>query len=886
MPARFHALLLLLYPPGFRQRFGAELRFAFDAGWQQARGRGPLHAIRYLCTSAADAIASGARERRSNRWYSPRAERDPLMTTFLNDLKFGARLMLRNPRLSALAVCTLALGIGLSVSLYSIAHDALVRPLPFRDEAQVVMMFEFAPQKDAIKGNVAPANFLDWRARSTSFSHMGALRPFSGTVTAASGEAVRANGRRVLGEAFAALGLDPFLGRIFTPDDEQPGRNVIILSHRTWKQYFGEDPSLVGRSIMLDEQPHTVVGVLKPVLRVPGGPVNYDSIFVPWVLPPQLRQARMSHISEAVARVKPGVTVEQAQAEMATIAEGLAREHPQSNKGETVLLVPLREQLVGDLKPALLMLVGAVTLVLLIACVNVANLLLARAAGRRQEMTVRAALGAGRARLFRQLLAESLLLGVTAGAAGLLLAYWCVASLRGILPADLAAAVEARLDPGIALAALAVCVLTAVVFGLAPAWHVLRGNTAAAVREGRSGGTPSNVARRVLVTVQVALAVILLAGAGLLMRSFVRLMSVDPGFRSDHLLTLTVELPRTRYTGPEQWQPFFERLQSELRALPGVLNAAGVSGLPLNENGGSVGFKVEGQPPPPDNQSTYTIYRLVTPGYFETIGIPLLAGRDFSSQDGITSPQVVVVNQAFANRYWPGESALGKRVTFANTPGPEDWSTIIAVVGNTHHSSLTEAIDLQLYVPYTQEPNWFPPGQIVLRTAGEPTAIAAAVRDRIRAIDPMVPISDVRSMEELIATSVATPRFHLLLLGALSLSALLLATIGIYGLLAFSVALRTRELGVRSALGASRSAISGMILKEGLRLTSAGIAIGLLAAFLATRSLEALLFQVEPSDPLTFAGISVLLLAVAMLACYVPARRAAQVDPLVALRTD
>ena len=882
----FYTLLLRFYPAAFRRRFGAELTFAFENGLRSARRLGRLRALGYLLTTITDAIVNGARERRSNRWYSSRAPRDPLMATVIADLKFAFRLMIRNPRLSVLAILTLALGIGVSVSLYSVAHEALVRPLPFRDESRVVMMFEHEPHKGTIKGNVTPANFLDWRARSRSFERMGALRPFSATVIGTSGEAVRADGRLVLGEAFAALGLDPLLGRVFTEDDEQPGRNVVILGHSLWQQQFGADPAVIGRSILLEEKPFQVVGVLKPVLRVPGGPVGYDQFFLPWVLSPQLRQARMSHICDAVARLEPGVSIAAAQAEMATIAAGLAQEYPASNKDEGVLLVPLREQLVGDVKPALLILVAAVTLVLLIACVNVANLLLARATGRRQEMALRAALGAGRGRLFRQLLAESLLLGAAAGTIGLVIAYWCVESLRTILPADLGAAVNARLDPVIAVAAVSLCVLTAVLFGLAPAWYVLRGDTASSVRDGRNGGAPSAAARRVLVTVQVALAVVLLAGAGLLMRSFLQLMNVDPGFRSDHLLTLKIELPRSRYATPVQWQPFFERLRDDLRAIPGVVNAAGTSGLPLNENGGSVGFTAEGQPAAADNAAIFTIYRLVTPGYFDTVGIPVLEGRDFGSQDGVETAPVVVINQAFASRFWPGQSGVGKRVSFAKNPKPEDWATVVAVVGNTHHSSLTEPIDLQLYVPYAQEPNWSPPGQIVLRTSGEPTAIANAVRDRIRTIDPMVPIADVRTMDALVATSVATPRFHVVLLGALSLSALVLATIGIYGLLAFSVALRTREIGVRAALGASRSTIAGMIMGEGLRLTGAGIFIGLLASFFATRWLETLLFRVQPFDPLTFAGISLLLLLVALLACYLPARRAARVDPLVALRAD
>ena len=881
-----HALLLRCYPPAFRERFGAELLLVFEADWREAQRHGGVALVRFVFASAADAVVNGARERRSNRWYASRARRDPFMATFLADVKYGLRLLLRNPRLALLAVGTLALGIGLSVSLYSVAHGTLVRPLPFRDEARVVMMYEHAPRNGTIKGNVAPANFLDWRARSQAFSHMGLLRPFSTTVTTPGSDPVRADGRRVHGDAFAALGLDPVLGRVFTADDERPGARVVILGYRLWQRVFGGDRSIVGQSIALDEIPHTVVGVLKPVLRVPGGPIGYDEIFVPWVLPPQLRQARMSHISEAVARIKSGVTPEQAQADIASVAEAIAREHPVSNKDESVLLVPVREALVGDVKPALVMLVGAVTLVLLTACVNFANLLLARATGRRQEMLVRVALGAGRTRLIRQLLAESLTLGAIAGLAGLVLAYWFAASLGAMLPADLAAAIDVRIDRRVAAAALAACVVTAVAFGLAPAVFILRNGASQVIRDGRGSAAPSAFARRVLVVVQVALAVVLLAGAGLLLRSFVRLTSVEPGFHANRVLTLSLELPRTRYRGPNEWEPFFTRLIAELVSVPGVEAAAGVSGLPLNENGGSVGFHAEGQPAPRDNEHSYVIYRLITPGYFNTIAIPLIDGRDFTPADRPATAKVVIVNQTFADRYWPGQRAVGKRVAFTPRPTADDWTTVVGVVGDTHHWSLAEAIDVQLYVPYTQEPNWYPPGQIALRTSVDPVSAAAAARERVRAIDPQIPVSDIRTMNEIVSKSVAAPRFNLTLLGMLSISALVLASVGIYGLLSFSVALRTREIGVRSALGASRAAISTMILRDGLRLTVAGIAVGLAIAFAAGRWMEALLFQIEPYDPATFAGIPVLLLIIAAVACYVPARRASRVDPLVALRSD
>jgi putative ABC transport system permease protein len=883
MPRRLYALLLRCYPPAFRQRFGAELLFAFETGWRHARARGRITAARFAAVSAGDAIANGLRERRCHRRYSPRARRDSLMLTLLSDMKYGVRQMLRDPQLAGLAVCTLALGIGLSVSLYSVAHGTLIAPLPFRDEGRVVMMYEHAPQKGTIRGNVAPANFLDWRERTSAFSHMGALRAFAATVQSGSGEPVRATGRRVLGDAFQALGLDPVVGRTFTADDEAPGRDVVILSHAFWRRHFAADPGLVGRTILLDERPHTVIGVLKPVLRVPGGPVGFDQIFVPWVLTEQLRRGRMSHISEAVARIADGRTFDEAQADVARVAAGLAQEYPHSNGNETVLLVPLRDALTGDVRPALLVLAGAVTLVLLIACVNVANLLLARAFARRQEMAVRAALGAGRARLYRQLFAESLLLASAAGALGVVLACWCVAWIRAVLPADLAAAVDTELDWRVMLAAVAACMTTALLAGLAPAWTLAR-DTAAVVRDGRTGRQPSSMARRALVTVQVALAVVLLAGAGLLLRSMTRLTSVDPGIDPRNVLTLSLELPQARYAGPEQWQPFFDRLLGDLRTLPGVTHVGGIGGLPFNENGGSVGFHVEGHVPADPDEHTYVIYRLVTPELFDALRIPIVEGRDVQPSDRLGGARVAVVNQTLARRYWPGQSAIGKRVSFRGNPRPEDLITVVGVVGDTHHWSLAEPIDIQLYVPYTQDGDWLAPGQLALRTSGDPMQVAAAARDRVRAIDPLVPISEVQTMEELMARSVAAPRFHLTLLAMMSGAALVLATIGIYGLLAFSVAARTREIGVRSALGASQSLIARMVLREGLALTMSGVGVGLLVALAATRWLEALLFEIRPNDPLTFAGIGGLLIIVATFACYLPARRAATIDPLTALR--
>jgi putative ABC transport system permease protein len=883
MVRRLYALLLRSYPAAFRRRFGNELRFAFEAGWRSASRRGARAAVSFLAASAADAVVNGIRERRSPRVHPPYVSRPAIMTTVIADLRFGVRLLKRQPGLATLAVSTLALGIGLAVGLFTVAYGALLRPLPYRDEPRVVMMYEFAPAKDVLKGSATPGNFLDWRGRSRAFSHVGALAPFTATL-ATSGEPVRAKGRRVTADVFGALGVDPLLGRLFTTEDEAPGNGVAVLSHRTWTRHFAADPTLIGRSVLVNEARRIVVGVLKPDFRLPGG---NDEVLVPWTFNAFERQARRSHYASVVARIKEDVTFAQAQADIASVAAQLEKEFPDANAGESVVLEPIRRAIVGDLRPALLMLTGAVTLVLLIACVNVANLLLTRALGRRDEMAVRLALGASRARLARQLLTESLLMSTIAGALGLVLAIWCVRTLALMLPASFDTVVSLRLDPVVTAAAVALCAGTGLVFGVAPALFVLRRDAGSASQGNRLTTSRSAArVRRVLVTVQVALAIVLLTGAGLLMRSFARLVDVAPGFRPDHLLTLKMELPPSRYRGPAQWTPFFDRLLEELRTIPDVRDAAGIGGLPVSSPGGSNAIFVEGRRLPLPNQSTFAVYRLVTPGYFSTIGIPVVDGRDFSAGDRAGAPRVGAVNQLLASRMWPGERAIGKRLTFARAPKPEDWITIVAVVGDTHHDSLAGPIDLQLYAPYTQDPHWFPPAELVVRTGGVPTAIAPAVRRRIRDIDPLIPVTDVQSMEALVARSVAEPRFHLVLLAALSASALALAMIGLYGLLAYSVVLRAREIGVRSALGATRGDIAAMILGDGLRLTATGVVLGVAAALALTRSLRTLLFQIEPHDPATFAVIAVMLLAVAAAACYPPARRAARVDPVVILKTE
>ncbi len=883
MPRRLFDLLLRCYPEPFRRRFGAELRFAFRAEWQKASARGFRAALALLAGSVADVIVNGIRERRSNRWYSYRARRDSVMQTLWTDVKYGVRLLVRDPGFGLVAIATLGLGIGLSAAILSVAYDVLLRPLPYNDETRVVTLVEFAPSKDILHGSDTPANFIDWRAQASSFSHMGALAPYSATIVEGS-EAVRVDGRRVTPDVLLVLGIQPLLGRVFSPEDDRVGNGLVLLSHRVWRSQFGADPGIVGRSILVNEKRRSVIGVLRPEFRLPEGD---DAIFVPMAFSQFERQARKSHFVTVIARLKDGVTLDQASTDMMTIAAGLAAAYPDANKGQSVLVEPIRDTMVGDARTGLLVLAGAVMLVLLIACVNVSSLLLVRATRRHQEIAVRTALGAGRWRLVRQLLAESALLATIAGAAGVVVAWWTLLALRTLVPDGLTRGAQLEINPAFLCAAAAVGAGTALVFGLAPALHAAQRTTSLTVREGRATASrATTIARQALVAAQIALAVVLLAGTGLLMRSFWRLTAVDPGFSTGHLLTLRMELPRARYEGPAQWAPLLDRIVDELEAIPGVTSVAGISWLPLSTSGNSNAVFVEGRPLPGPNENTYAIYRLVTPGYFKTMHIPVVAGREFSRDDRAGGLRVGVVNRTMAERLWPGESAVGKRLSFSRSPGPGDSITVVGVAGDTHFDALDAPNDLELYAPGTQDPYWFPPSDLAIRTSVAPTAVAAAVRERLHAIDPMIPVSGVQTMESLVAATVSQPRFQVLVVGTLGGTALVLATIGIYGLLAFSVAVREREFGVRAALGATPLALVRMVVLDGMRLAGAGIVVGIALAVVAVRSLRTLLFQVDPADTPTFVAMTALLLVVSLAACYLPARRAARLDPLLAIRSD
>jgi putative ABC transport system permease protein len=804
-----------------------------------------------------------------------------MVSSVLNDLSYALRLFRRQPGFATVLVLTLSLGIGGTTAMFALVEAVLLRPLPYTDEDRIVMVWETEPAKGIDKKVGTPANFQDWRTDTHTIDHLSGIAQLDATLTG-QGDPQRLDGRRVSASVFAALGVQPLLGRVFTADDERVSADTVIVAHHLWRQVLGANPDIIGTRIVLNDVPRTIVGVMPPEFRLPRGP---DDFWVPLVFTDWERQARGSHWMMAIGRLKPGVTLAQAQADMDVIAVGLARDFPRFNAREGLLVEPIRDEMMAGLRRPVLVLMGAVVLVLAIACINTANLLLARASVRHQEVAIRAALGAGRLRLIRQLLTESLVLAMIGAVAGAGLAWFGTTALRAMMPDSLAPLRDIAVNVRVLTFAAVAAGLTGVLFGLVPALQLARQRTATAIDADRAS-TSARVTRtgRTLVTVELALAMVLLVGAALFIQSLTRLTSVDAGFRVDSVLTFTIELPRSRYPDPPRWSAFLEELMTRLEKEPTVQAAGAISWLPLTTGGGSNALFVEGQPLPGPGGETYVFYRLITPRYFTAMGIPLVAGRFFDHRDSGDSSKVVIVNRTMAGRYWPGESPLGKRVSFARTPRPEDWMTVVGVVGDTKQESLADAVDIEMFAPGTQEMNWFPPSHVAVRTAGDPPAITAAARRHVRALDPLMAIDKVQSLEAVVATSTAAARFRTVLVALFGAIAVVLAAVGVYGLLSLSVALRRREIGVRMSLGAAPSDISRLILGEGLLLTAIGVGMGLTIALFTARTLDTLLFDTPTTDPWTYAAIAALLLAIALIACYVPARHAARLDPVDAMR--
>jgi putative ABC transport system permease protein len=808
-----------------------------------------------------------------------------IVADLLHDLRYAARLQRKNPGFTIVAIIALALGIGANTAIFSVVNTVLLRPLPYKDPERLVMVWEDATKHGYPRDTPAAANFVDWRDQNQSFEGMAAIADTSFNLTG-SGDPERLEGRRVSANMFPLLGVEPHIGRVFTAAEDQPGaQRVALLSYALWQRRFGGDPGIVGKALTLNGESHVVVGVMPARFQFPS---SDDQVWVPVAFTQQEAGNRNRHYLQVLARLRPGVSLDQAQSEMNTIAARLQQQYPQSNTDLGAAVQPLHEHLVGDIKPALLVLLGAVGLVLLIACANVANLLLARAAVRQKEIAVRVALGARRWRLIRQFLTESVLLSTFGGLVGLAIAYGGLVLLKASIPENISQARDISMDLRVLGFTFLVSVATGLIFGLAPALQAARFNQIDTLKEGgrdaATGGSGKRL-RGLLVTAEVAISLVLLIGAGLLINSFLRLRNVDPGFRTDNLLTMKIVLPEPKYEEMERRSAFYTELINRVQSLAGVRSAAVTSNLPLYRQGNSIGVGIEGQPDPPPGQERIVVTRIISPGYFDTMSIPILRGRGLTEQDTETTPNVVVVSETMARRYWPGEDAVGKRIAAGRIRSPEDWIQVVGVVKDVRQFELNAEPRPQMYLTYRQA-GFFDSRDLVVKTDVDPASMAATVRKAVWEIDKDQPVSNIQTMDEILADSIARQRFSMLLLAIFAAVALVLAGVGIYGVMSYSVAQRTHEIGIRMALGAQTGAVLKLAVGYGMKLVIAGIAIGLIAAFALTRVMSTLLFGVTATDPTTFTLISLLLIAVAVLASYVPARRATRVNPIIALRYE
>jgi putative ABC transport system permease protein len=802
------------------------------------------------------------------------------METLLKDIRYGVRVFAKNPGFTIVAVIALALGIGANAAIFSVVNSVLLRPLPFADPDRLMIIRETKlPQFPEF--SVSPGNFLDWQKQNTVFERLVAISGSAFNLVGA-GEPERLQGQRVSDGFFAMLGAAPQIGREFLPEEDQPGHsNVVILSHGLWKRRFGGDANILDQTIMLNGQSYTVVGVMPPTFRFGG---RTTELWTPIAFTAKQAQQHGSHFLQAVGRLKPDVSIEQARAEMTGIADRLAEQYPDANAGWNLKIVPTLEYAVRSIKPALLVLLGAVAFVLLIACANVANLLLARAASRQKEIAIRTALGANRWRIVRQLLTESVLLSFAGGVVGLLLAVWGMSLLLALAPENLPRMTDVSLDGRALLFTAAITLLTGLVFGLAPALQTSKPNLNETLKDAGRGSTEGGrrqIIRSSLVVLEVALALVLLVGAGLMIKSFLRLQKVDPGFNPDNALAVEISLPQKKYSENAQQAAFYNQLIEKVAALPGAQAVGATCALPL-EDDFVLGFMIEGRPPYPPGDEPSTNYYSVSKDYFPAMGMQLLRGRLFTDSDTKDSPHVVIINETMAKKFFPDEDPIGKRIHV--TMGPVTYREIVGIVGDVKQYGLDQETPPQTYEPFLQQP--FSGMTLVVRAAGDPTNLSAAIRNEVLNLDKEQPVSSIKSLDQIIAASTSQQRFAMMLLGVFAALALALAAVGIYGVMSYSVTQRTHEIGIRMALGARGSDVLRLVVKQGFFLTIAGVALGLVASLALTRLMSSLLFGVSATDPVTFAAISLTLTAVALTACAVPARRATKVDPMIALRYE
>ena len=802
------------------------------------------------------------------------------MADLLQDLRYGLRLLLRSPGFALAAIVSLALGIGANTAIFSVVNTVLLRPLPYPDVDRVVMVWDSNPSRGWDQFAVSPGNFADWKARQTVFDTLVALRTRSLVLTGHD-EPERLSGLLATEQFFDLTGTPPILGRAFAARDFEAGtERVVVLTDALWKRRFGGRADVLGSPLTLGDETYTVIGILPAQSSLPTG----AELLAPLVLTAEERQHHGAHYLLAMGRLKSGLASATATSAMRDLARQIETEHKDSNTGWTVRLVPIYEAVVGGIRPALLVLAAAVGVVLLIACANVANLLLARAATRRGEIAVRAALGAGRGRLIRQLLTESLLLSSLGGALGLVLGTWAVDLIKALQPGTLPRVQSLAVDGRVLLFTFLVSVVTGLLFGAAPGLLLSRASLQGTLQQGGRGvrGRLSRRMRGALVAAQVAMSLVLLVAAGLQIRSLERLLAVDPGFEPADVLTFKVNLPDRRYPDEASQVAFYDRAVADLAALPGVVSAAAVTSVPVSDDDLIFSFTVEGRPPAPPEEERSANWYAVSPDYFKTLRIPLVRGRLFTTADAGTAPRVALINETMARRIFPGQDPLGQHLIMS--VDGKVVREIVGVVGDVRHYGLDQPVTMQMYEPCAQRP--WDAMTILLRAAARPDTLAPAARRAILAIDPGQPVSDVRTLQGIVDLSTAQRRFTLVLLALFALVALVLASVGLYGVVAYSVTQRTHEIGVRMALGAQRGEILALVLRQGMGMTLWGLLAGLLGAAGLARLMSGLLFGVSARDPITFAVTVLILTAVALGATWVPARRATRVEPTSALRYE
>jgi putative ABC transport system permease protein len=809
------------------------------------------------------------------------------------DIRYALRQLRKSPGFTAVAVITLALGIGVNTAIFSVVNGVLLRPLGFKDANRLVRIWHVPPAKSfpgMTTFSVSAANYLDWEKQNQVFDRT-AIYTYRGFDLTGGDKPEQLDATAVSSGFFSTLGVQPMLGRALSPEEDQPGRShVVVLSHRLWQEHFGANPDIVGRNINLDGEAYLVAGVMPASFRFP----DYAQMWTPMAWTDKERAVRGEHHYTVIARLKPGTELQQAQAEMDTISGRLEQLYPEDDKGWGAVVVPLHDDLVADVRPALLVLLGAVAFVLLIACANVANLALAKTFSRQKEIAIRTALGATPARVLRQILTETVLLAFAGGVLGLTYAHFAVRLIVAFLADKLPGSIEVGLDSRVLGFTAVISLVTGIVAGVLPAWRLTRRDVNEALKQGlgrTDADSSGHRTRSILVVSEVALSLILLIGAGLMIRSFQKLQSVNPGFDSRGVLTMSIAASRTKFPSPAQQISFFERVLQRVRALPGVESAAVVDDIPLDNGGSHQPIAIEGRPAVPMSEQPEVDVRLISAGYMSALHVPILRGRDISDADIVGRPAVVLMSESMARQFWPGEDALGKRLTL--TFFPDAVREVVGVVGDVKLDSLDQTSpNAALYFPLDQVSvpatgGWSSiPMTLVVRSASAPTGMVSAVSNAVHEIDREIPLRDILAMDELVTNSLSQQRFNMLLLGAFAGLALLLAAVGIYSVLSYSVKRSVREIGIRLALGARLRDVLRTVVFEGMRPTLLGVAIGMAGALALGRVLSSLIYGVRPTDPVTFLAVAALLAAVALLATIVPAYRATKVDPMVALRYE